>query len=519
MIGPASAGAAAAALHLVLSTLLVVWTIVVAGRITRRRDVPREILLLSGLGGLLVAPAVFVEAMTGSVVTGRALYAVAWLWPITCVVMLVQAIVATARRYVAPAAGVVFIVYDLLIAAIAMIRYALLLGGAPIESIVALSAAEAGAMQIGASALATGRPFFFYPPVLAPALPARSRGGSLIAQGAAIAILVAWSALLVLAIPPAWQAVHSFQQFSRDRLQERPAADLAIGARVFPTVQGLGPPDLAVTRDVGLARELDLGVLSVHIAPGAATVAALDSVAGAVEDPRRAGAMLIAVLAASDERAPATPRDATWRSARLREIEILVRRLRPEYVVPAAPDDLAPDHVPVEAWIDYLDAAARVAHRTRPRTRVMIPLSGFSRRDSLLYAWAARPTAPVDAIGFRITPSVRGGAGLEARLLAAGRWIRRSSGRRVEHWLLEVSAWPVVFGERNQERAMWGTLAWASRQPSIRGVVVHAAGDYGAPVGLRAVSGRMRPAGHRIASAVRGLSEAAERSAPEPTIR
>jgi hypothetical protein len=149
----------------------------------------------------------------------------------------------------------------------------------------------------------------------------------------------------------------------------------------------------------------------------------------------------------------------------------------------------------------------------------MLPLSGFTARDSLLYAWALRPGSPIDAAGFRITPSIRGGAGLASRLLAAERWIRLSSDRSIEHWLLEVSSWPAIFGERNQERALWGTLAWASRQPSVRGVVVHAAGDYGAPVGLRAVSGRIRPAGARLGSTVRALNEAAEREAPEPTIR
>jgi hypothetical protein len=519
MIDRVSAAAVAAAAHLALSGLLVVWTVVLAGRIARRRDVPPALLLLSGLGGLLVAPAVFVEAMTGSVITGRALYAVAWLWPTTCLVILIQAVVAAARGFVPAVLGAAFIVYNVLITGIALVRFALLLGGAPIEPLVTLSAAEAGAMQIAASAIATGRPFFLFPPVLAPAVPARTRGVNLLAQGAATVLLLGWSVLLLLAIPPASHAVHSFRRFSRERMQERPAADLAIGARLFPTIHGLGPPDLAVTRDVGLARELELGALSVHIAPGAATDAALDSVAGSIEEPRRAGALLIAVLAASDERSPARPRDDVWRAARLREIEVIVRRLRPEYVVPAAPDDIAPERVPVGDWIAYLDAAARVAHRTRPRTRVMIPLSGFTTRDSLLHAWASRNDAPVEAIGFRITPSVRGGAGLDSRLLAVERWIGPASDRRVEHWLLEVSAWPVIFGERNQERALWGTLAWASRQPTVRGIVVHAAGDYGAPVGLRAVSGRVRPAGHRLARAVRGLNEAADRTPPEPPIR
>ena len=519
MIDRVSAAAVAAASHLALSGLLVLWTIVLAGRIARRRDVPPALVLLSGLGGLLVAPAVFVDAMTGSVITGRALYAAAWLWPTACLVILIQAIVAVARGLVAPVPGTVFVVYNALIAAVALVRYALLLGAVPVEALVTVSGAEAGAIEIAASAIATGRQYFLFPPVLAPALPARSRGGSLLAQGAVTTVLAVWSVLLLLATPPAWNAVRSFRSFSRERLQERPADDLAIGARLFPTIHGLGPPDLSVTRDVGLARELELGALSVHIAPGAASDAALDSLAGAIEEPRRAGAVLIAVLAASDERSPAMPRNAPWRAERLREIEVIVRRLRPEYVVPAAPDDLAPRRVPVADWIAYLDAAARMAHTTRPRTRVMIPLSGFTERDSLLFAWAAGRDTPVEAIGFRITPSVRGGSGLQARLMASERWMRLASDPAVEHWLLEVSAWPTIFGERNQERALWGTLAWASRQPSVRGIVVHAAGDYGAPVGLRATSGRVRPAGYRLGSAIRGLREAAERTAPEPTIR
>lgn len=515
MIDLASASAAAAALHLTISALLVLWTIFVANRITRRRDIPRSLLLLTGLGGLLIAPAVFVEAMTGSVITGRALYAVAWLWPATSLVMLAQAVVALSHRLVPPALGAAFIVYDALIAGVALVRYALFLGGSPIDPLLALSAAEAGAMEVAASALATGRPYFLFPPLLAPALPKRRRGTWPILQGAVTVVPVAWSVLLLLATPPAFNAVRSFRPFARERLQERPRADLAIGARLFPTIEGLGPPDLAVTRDVSLARELELGAISIHIAPGAATEAVLDSVAATLDAPRDGGAVLIAVLAVTDEREMARPRDAAWRAARMREIDLIVRRLRPEYMAPVAPDDIALARIPIGDWTTYLEEATRMVRRTRPRTRVMVPLAGFSARDSLLYEWAM--SSGLDAVGFRLTPSVRGGEGLEARLLAADRWIEHSDTRRVEHWLLEVGAWPLVFGERNQERAIWGTLTWASRRPTVRGVVVHAASDYGAPVGLRAVSGRIRPAGQRLASAVRGLREAVERNAPQPS--
>ena len=519
MIDRGSASAVAAALHLIVAAVLVLWSIALAARIARRRDAPTALLLLSGLGGLLVAPAAFVEAATGSVITGRALYAVAWLWPAASVVMVAQAVYSTARGFVARPVGVVFIVYGTLVAILAFVRYAMLLGGTPAQQLVMLSAAEAGALQIVAGASATGHPLFFFPPVLSPAIPARSRGARVLGPALATVVLVAWTAALLLAVPPATHAVQSFRRFARDRLQERPAADFAVGARLFPTVQGLGPPDLAVVRDVGLARELGLTALSVHIAPGAVSDAALDSLAAAVDEPRRAGAVLVAVLAASDALDPAVPRGSAWREARLREIELIVRRLRPEYVVPAVAAETAPRHMELDEWIGYLNAAARVAHDTRPRTRVMMALSGFTPRDSLLHASASRPGSPFDAVGFRISPSVYGGAGLTARLLAAERWIGLTSGRPAEHWILETSGWPAIFGERNQERALWGTLAWASRQPSVRGVIVHAAGDYGAPVGLRAVSGRVRPAGHRLASAVTALSEAVDRSAPEPTIR
>ncbi|HUF29928.1 MAG TPA: hypothetical protein VMM77_04620 [Gemmatimonadaceae bacterium] len=514
-----SASVVATTAHLALSILLIVWTILVAGRIARRRDASATLLMISGLGGLLIAPAAFVEGMAGSVTTGRALSALVWLWPATCLVILLQAVYATARGYVGRPLGTVIVVYDLLVAAMALVRYDILLGGAPIEPLVAMSAAGARALDIAASAAATGHPFFLFPPVLAPAVPARSRGlGVLVRSGVAIVITV-WSTLLLLAIAPAWRAATSFRPFARERLQERPAGDLAIGARLFSVVDGLGPQDHAVTRDVSLARELGLTALSVFIAPGAASDALTDSLASAVEGPRQAGAVLIAVLAAGDDRGGALPADAAGEARLAREIELIVRRLRPEYLVPVAPAAIAAHPGPATDWIPYLRSAADVAHRSRPATRVMLPLSGFSSADSTLYVWARGPASPIDAVGFRLRASVHGGAGVEARLLAAERWMRLTAGSPMEHWLLEVGAWPAVFGDHNQERAIWGALAWASRQPSVRGVVVHAAADYGAPVGLRTVSGRIRPAGVRMGAAVRAFDEAAERAEPVPAIR
>lgn len=514
-----TASAVAAAAHLALTLLLIAGTILVAGRIARRRDASTTLLLLSGLGGLLIAPAAFVEAMTGSVITGRALSALAWLWPAACLLMLVQAVYATARGYVGRPLGVIITAYDLLLAAMAIVRYDISLGGAPLEPLVALSAAGAGALDIAASADATGHPFFFFPPVLAPAVPVRSRGFGVLLRSSATVVIIAWSTLLLLAMAPAWNATTSFRPFARERLQERPAGDLAIGVRLFPVVEGFGPDDDAVLRDVSLARELGLTALSVFIAPGAASDALADSISRAIEEPRQAGAVLIAVLAAGESRNQLGPTGTTWQAVRAREIELIVRRLRPDYLVPIAPTAIAGHRGAATDWIPYLRHAAEVTRRTRPATRVMLPLSGFSIADSTLYAWARRTDSPIDAVGFRLVPSVHGGAGVESRLLAAERWMRLTPGSPMEHWLLEVAAWPAVFGDHNQERAVWGTLAWASRQPTLRGVLVHAAADYGQPVGLRAVSGRIRPAAVRMGAATRAFQEAAERESREPAIR
>lgn len=514
-----SASTVATAAHLALTFLLIAGTILVSGRIARRRDASTTLLLLSGLGGLLIAPAAFVEAMTGSVMTGRALSALAWLWPATCILMLVQAVYATARGYVGRPLGAVITAYDLLVASMAIVRYDISLGGAPVEPLVALSAAGAGALDIAASAAATGSPFFFFPPVLAPAVPVRSRGFGVLLRSAATVVIIAWSTLLLLAMAPAWNAATSFRAFARERLQERPAGDLAIGVRLFPVVEGYGPDDQSVVRDVSLARELGLTALSVFIAPGEASDALADSISSAVEEPRQAGALLIVVLAAGEPRNERNPTDTTWQAARAREIELIVRQLRPDYLVPAAPTAIAGHRGAATDWIPYLRHAAGVSRRTRPATRVMLPLTGFSEADSALYAWARGNDSPIDAIGFRLEPSVHGGAGVEARLLAAERWMRLTSGAQMEHWLLEVAGWPAVFGDHNQARAVWGALAWASRQPTVRGVLIHAAADYGQPVGLRAVNGRMRPAAARMGAAVRAFQEAAERESREPAIR
>ena len=60
---------------------------------------------------------------------------------------------------------------------------------------------------------------------------------------------------------------------------------------------------------------------------------------------------------------------------------------------------------------------------------------------------------------------------------------------------------------RSQLAALWGTIAWATTQPQLRGLIVGDAADYERISGLRATGGRLRPAAGAVAAAVRLLRE------------
>ena len=80
---------------------------------------------------------------------------------------------------------------------------------------------------------------------------------------------------------------------------------------------------------------------------------------------------------------------------------------------------------------------------------------------------------------------------------------------------MAAGRYPAAHGEKSQERAIWGALAWATRRPAIKGLVVSDAGDYDAVTGLRAPGGRVRRAGWAVLRATRGLREAAAATATQ----
>jgi ABC-type sugar transport system substrate-binding protein len=65
-----------------------------------------------------------------------------------------------------------------------------------------------------------------------------------------------------------------------------------------------------------------------------------------------------------------------------------------------------------------------------------------------------------------------------------------------------------VHGDASQDRAVWHTLAWATANPDVDGVIVGESGDYARMTGLRAASGRTRRVVATLNRATRGLREA-----------
>jgi hypothetical protein len=249
----------------------------------------------------------------------------------------------------------------------------------------------------------------------------------------------------------------------------------------------------------------------VVVDPAGVTAAALDSLSHSLEDVRSDSVPLIVALGyGRDARQRHRESPAAYMEARVEAVDRIVRRLRPDYIFPAdepyGRGARALGRLNSREWAAYLTAAAERAHRLRPRTKVGVIAAGYDGRDSALYAWAARPRSPVDVLGFAVVPSFRGGLGVQARTQAADRWMRAAGSPTKEHWVV-TSGYPATHGDANQERAIWGALAWATARPAVRGVVVAEAGDYDDQRGLRMPGGRLRPAVRAVNRAVRGLRE------------
>jgi hypothetical protein len=387
----------------------------------------------------------------------------------------------------------------------------------PHSALVFLAATTATFTFVTQSPLVLGSPFFFFTPMIAPAFPALRRSAATFRIVMAL-LAGAWIVFFVTSLNPADQAVNSYAVHdpSIERLQERPEGDFEIGLRIFEDLTG-PPAQLAVRNDLALADSLGVSTVNVVIVPEDMNRAALDSLARVLEIVRNDSTQIMLTLGYARTLIPLPGR--TFHDVRrLRTIDQIVRRLRPDIILPAqdpytAGTRAAGQHPP-EYWQSYLTRAAAIVKRVRPRTQIGVSASAYDSRDSTLYAWAAAKGSPIDLVGFTLFPSPSGVRTLDAERGAADRWMRVSNSNK-DHWIFATGGYPEAHGEKSQERAIWAALAWGTSRPRIKGLIVWDAGDYGMIRGLRAADGHLRRATFAIMRAMKGLREsAAPPSAP-----
>jgi hypothetical protein len=501
----------------VLVVLILGWNVVLAARIAQVRTLPRPFVTLSALAGFLVVPALVIHLATTSSITGRAITSVDWLWPVTVVLFALQALYAASRRLVNPFLGFFIAAYDIVIAVDAVLRF-IAARGTPLPgpALVFLAATTATFAFLTQSPLIMGSPFFFFTPMIAPAFPAQRSWAIPLRFG--LAAVAGFCVVMVLSnLTAADQAVNSYgvHDPSEERLQERPAGDFDVGLKILEDMDG-PPATLAVRNDLALADTMAVDIVNVVLVPEEMNAAALDSLARVLDLVRRDSTQVMVTLGYASKLLPLPGRTFNAET-RLRTIDPIVRRLRPDVLLPAqdpfGAGTRAAGARTVEYWQQYLTEASAIAKRVRPRTRIGVSASVYDRRDSTLYAWAAAPGTPVDLVGFSLYPSPSGVRTLDAARGAADRWMQASRSRK-PHWVFAAGGYPEAHGEASQMRAIWAALAWATSRPAIKGLIVSEAGDYGVIRGLRAADGHLRRATFAVMNAMRGLRESA---APDST--
>ncbi len=499
-----------AVIYVAVAAILVMWDILVAGRVAQLRRAPRPFAAVTAFAGLLLIPALLVAYASASILYGRAIQPIAWIWPLTTVLFALQALYALSRRLVTPLFGVPVAVYNTIVAIVAMSRYAISRGLVPPDTGLALSAAQSISLGFFFGAPALWGAAYLLVPVFSPSLPARWRMSGIV-RGVIAATVGAISALVLIEMPSAFESIRSYSRYSQDQLQEHPEGDFDLGLKIFPDLKG-PPPPIALDLDVKLADSLNMDAVSMVLDAEGARLGALDSLARTVDDQRADSTLIVISLAYPKDAARQFRESETeYTRKRLAEVDRIARRLRPDILLPAYDPYTAGSRAiglqSPEYWITYLTRAASIAHHVNPRIRVGVAASSYGSRDSTLFAWAATRGTPIDVVGFSLLPGFDGARSLDTHMRVAQRWMRSFAKRPKPAWVFEAGGYPLTHGEKNQELSLWGALAWATTQPAIRGLIVSEAGDYDAIRGLRAPGGRLRSSVGAVRRAQIGLKE------------
>lgn len=497
--------------HLALTVVILIWDIVLAGRIAQNRQAQPVFQALSGLAALLVLPGLMFTLATSTIMTGRAVATMDWIWPAVLVLFALQSVYALVRRLVNFAWGIPIAVYNILIATIGVTRYLVAHGQTPADPFVALLAAQSIGMVFmtnTANVLAT--PFYLNMPMVSPAFPA-IRPSTAAFRAFMSLVAIAWSvAIIAIGGPRAVVQLRNYEVHRRDQLRERPDADFSVGLKILPDIR-TPPPPPAIRSDSALVDTLAVDAVSVVVVPGASR-AAIDSLAHVIDPARRDSTTLIVALGYRGKLVPELGRSPLDESLRLATLRQVIQRLHPDIVLPAEDPYTTGARIvgtlPPDRWEAFLSTAARVAKSVDKNVRVGVAASAFTRNDSILYAWANSPASPIDVVGFSLFPSPYVGGGIQSDTRTADRWMRAAPPRK-EHWIFATGGYPLAFGERSQENAVWEVMAWATDHPIIKGMIVYEAGDYGQARGMRAPNGRLRAVTRRVMTGIQQIRESA----------
>jgi hypothetical protein len=502
-----------ALLVLGVAMAVLAWDIALAGWIAARREAPRAFTNLTAFCGLLVAPELLVAVATGTETGARTISGIAWLMPTIACAFVLQVLYSLLTRLVSVVVALPILLYDVVIAVIAVGDYlASQQGGAPLQLQAAVSARDVLlGMTVGRAALVS--PLAMLVPMIAPAYPARWR-----LSGAMRAVLVlaatALTTLLVLEWPRGIAAVRSYEAAYAEPMQARPAGDFAIGLRIFPVLDG-APPARAVQADRRLVEQLQPDVVLIVLDEDGWRGGALDSLSRVLQ-PLRDDSVHIAI-ALRVARGVVAPDDAERQAA----VERVLRRIRPDVIFPGLVDPLPSilGSTPQSSywWRALMLRSAATVKRVRPRTLIGWSASRLDATDSAVYAWASAPTSPVSLLGAVSFPSFSGLPAVDARLRAFDRWHQRAvagGGGAQPHWLVTVGGLPHAHGDAAQLAAIRHALAWGSRRAWIQAAVIGEPADYDGGVGLRAANGRLRSSVPALSLAARQMRDVRPGSPP-----
>ena len=493
---------------LFVALAVLIWNVTLAGWIATRRDRDVWFSSLTGLAGLLVAPAAVLAVASSTDAGARTITGVAWLWPATCLLLVLQASIATIRRQVSSSVGVPIVLYNAVIACIAIADDMVARSGtAPqwLQGAVAARDSVLG-MIMGRAALAS--PLALMVPLIAPAYPARWRSSALVR-----AVLVLYAAvtvtLMVMEWPRGVAAVRSYEAASRNITPREPAS-LALGIRFLPVVRGL-PTARDVRVATNLAGELAPDALLVVVRARAVRASGLDSLVRVLA-PYRSDSLriLVAIAWERDDALSARSQPDALSALRLDVIERVVERVRPYAVLPALAPMLPTERfVPSPSaawWQEHFASVAVRVKRIRPATHVMWMASRFDAADSAMYAWAIADGSPISLVGLAPTPGFSGLPPLDARLRAVDRWVTAADRVSRPHWVIAAGL-PRAHGDAAQADAVRHVISWASRRQWVRGVIVGEPTDDGAMLGMTSASGRDRQVVETVRRAVPRDSE------------